>query len=76
MSFFIDDSSNTAQRVTKLPEKETIKWLLSPLFRDFIIGEFTEYQPAFVTDLVEEPIIQKGQGKPGDIDLLICPNHD
>lgn len=58
--------------VTGESESEILKWLMASSFRDLLLSELGVGADAFVAHDVVRPVIENSQGKPGDIDLLIC----
>lgn len=63
----LDEDDVTGQR-----ESEILKWLMSSSFRGLLLSELGVGSDAFVVRNVVRPVIENSQGKPGDIDLLIC----
>lgn len=57
--------------VTHQSEEMILRWLLAS-WRDLLLGELGANPSDFVGISVKHPVIQRGQSKPGDIDLLIC----
>jgi len=58
--------------VTAERESDILKWLMASSFRDLLLSELEVGGDAFIAHDVVRPIIENSQGKPGDIDLLIC----
>ena len=62
--------------VTKQREEEILGWILSsPEGRSVLLQELGVGTDAFVALSVRQPIIERRNFKPGDIDLLICEGN-
>ena len=62
--------------VTKQREEEILGWILSsPEGRSVLLQELGVGTDAFVALSVRQPIIERRNFKPGDIDLLICERN-
>lgn len=66
----LDEDDVTGER-----ESDILKWLMSSSFRDLLLSELGVGSGAFVAHDVVRPVIENPQGKPGDIDLLICDDR-
>ena len=60
--------------VTTQSEDMIVRWLLAS-WRDLLLGELGVSPNDFVAVSVRDPVIERGQSKPGDIDLLICEEN-
>jgi hypothetical protein len=61
--------------VTKEGEGEILRWLIESNAKDLLLGELNVGSSAFIAQSVKQPIVENPQGKPGDIDLLICDDY-
>ncbi len=62
--------------VTKQGEEEILRWILSsPEGRDLVLRELGVGPDSFVALSVRQPVIERGNLKPGDVDLLICEGN-
>jgi hypothetical protein len=61
--------------VTKEGESEILRWLVESRAKDLLLAELNVGSRAFIAQSVKQPVIEHSQGKPGDIDLLICDNY-
>lgn len=60
--------------VTTQSEDMIVRWLLAS-WRDLLLGELGVSPNDFFAVSVRDPVIERGQSKPGDIDLLICEEN-
>src|SRR4051794_33038955 len=59
--------------VTKQGEEEILRWIISsPEGTSLLLQELRVGTDAFVALSVSQPVIERRNFKPGDIDLLIC----
>ncbi|HEX8456368.1 MAG TPA: hypothetical protein VF656_03520 [Pyrinomonadaceae bacterium] len=61
--------------VTKEDEEAIVKWLLGSAANDLLFRVLGVSQDSFVACSVKQPVVEDPQKKPGDIDILICPEH-
>lgn len=69
---FFGDSSESEDDVTKVNEDNIIKWILASQVRQPLLSELGVEGNCFIDCLVKRPIVEDS-GRPGDIDILICP---
>lgn len=68
----VDDTETDADLVTKRGESELIRWLVASPAKDALLAEIGASADSFISCDVRQPVVENPQGKPGDIDLLIC----
>lgn len=70
---FSDNSSSSAESVTKNEEAKIVRWLFNlPEAKGLIFKELGIDQDSYLELRVSSPIIDNPNKKPGDIDVLIC----
>lgn len=73
IQFFNASFDSDQSDVTKQNEEEIIRWLLHTRFRNLLLDRLAVGPDVFIDQAVRQPVIENTQGKPGDIDILICP---
>lgn len=77
LEYFNPNYGDNDNDVTKKHEKEIIKWIVaSPPAKELLLSELGVGPDPFIDCSVRQPVIENPQGKPGDIDLLICDGHE
>jgi hypothetical protein len=74
-SLYGDYDESDGENVTGERESEILKWLMESSFRDLLLNKLDVSSDAFIARDVARPVIENPQGKPGDIDLLICDGN-
>ena len=74
--YFKDHYAVDGNNVTKEVEEAIIKWILGSPAKELFLSELGVRYNSFIDYNVKQPIIENPQKKPGDIDLLICPEHN
>lgn len=73
--YFKDHYAVDGNNVTKEVEEAIIKWILGSPAKELFLSELRVGHNSFIDYNVKQPIIENPQKKPGDIDLLICPEY-
>jgi len=76
LEFFSANYEGNDNNVTKKHEEQIIKWIVASPAKELLLSELGVGPNPFIDWSVKQPVIENPQDKPGDIDLLICDEHE